>query len=96
MSSWDHTLQKLSDEQREHLREWEQVCRLHKSCHQPVTHLATYRYVTGRGGRVGWRSRYMCDTHAGRFRAKHELPEPRVQATPKHTLQRILEGGDQA
>jgi hypothetical protein len=96
-NTWGHTLQKLSEEQRAKLDRWDSACRAPGQRGSrgdgPTTHLATYQYVTGRAGRVSFRRIYMCDVHAEKFRAKHNLPAPEVASTPKHALERILEGG---
>ena len=69
-----------------------QPCTAHP-CDQLATHLTVYNYVTGRAGRLSWASRGVCDTHASKFRVKHNLPEPEVAAAPKHALERLIEGG---
>lgn len=42
-----------------------------RGCRGPATHEGTYRYVTGRAGRVSVARRLLCDTHAASFRAKY-------------------------
>jgi len=91
VSSWGHTLRRLTDAETAQLRArdawWETsgleppaaryrdtACRI-RGCVEPATHEGSYRYVTGRAGRVSWARRLLCDRHADRFRAKHH-PEP--------------------
>jgi hypothetical protein len=91
-TSWGHTLQKLTEDQLAILHEWSRVCRVTRTCHQPVTHLATYCYITGRGGRASWAKRYQCDGHAAKYAAKHGLPAPAVAPMPHHALERLAAG----
>jgi hypothetical protein len=62
-------------------------------CDQLATHLSVYNYITGKAGRASWAARGVCDLHAERFRAKHQLPEPEVAPAPRHALERLI-GGD--
>jgi hypothetical protein len=62
-------------------------------CVQLATHLTVYKYLTGKAGRTSWAARRVCDVHAERFRAKHQLPEPEAAAAPRHALERLI-GGD--
>lgn len=41
----------------------------------PTTHIATYRYVTGRAGRISSREVALCSLCAARWAAKHPSPE---------------------
>jgi hypothetical protein len=91
-NSWGHALQRLTPEQLADLCRWDGTCRAGRGCEEPTTHLGAYNYVTGRAGRISWARRYMCDSHAEKFRAKHELPEPETAPTPRHALERIIDG----
>ena len=84
--SWGHTLQKLPPSS------WGRDHPCAARCEQLATHLSTYKYRTGRAGRIAWASRGLCDVHADRFRAKHDLPEPDVATAPRHALERIVGG----
>jgi hypothetical protein len=69
--SWGHKLVKLTDEeQRNHTRLGGKCT---GKCQEPATHSATYKFVTGRSGRVGERTIYKCTPHAEAFAAKHGL-----------------------
>lgn len=90
-NSWGHTLQRLSPQQRETLTDWDSTCRAASTCDEHTTHLGTYNYVTGRAGRVSWRSIYMCAAHADKFRLKHGLDVPaEAQPVPRHALERLV------
>jgi hypothetical protein len=48
-----------------------------------VTHRATYRYITGRAGRVGERELFLCDSCAAKFATRHKLiPNAEGSAPP--------------
>jgi hypothetical protein len=68
--SWDHAVQVLTAESRE--RYSYRHCASGK-CAEPVTHLVTFKVITGRAGRVGSQSRLICDGHAEKFADKHEI-----------------------
>lgn len=46
-----------------------------------ATHTAGYRYVTGRGGRVGHRRLRLCDSCAEKFAKRNGLPWPATEET---------------
>ena len=53
---------------------WAERCRQGrrpKKCKELATHVATYAYVTGRGGRVSSQERLLCAAHAEVFREAH-------------------------
>lgn len=50
----------------------------------PVTHVASYRYITGRAGRVSTHERYLCAPCAAQWIAKH-LPESPVVVESRET-----------
>lgn len=56
------------------------ICSTGKCSAQP-THRTSYRYVTGRAGRIQTAERAVCIAHAQRFAAKHnlEIGEPQAQ-----------------
>lgn len=44
----------------------------------PASYVASYSYITGRGGRIGRNERPLCPSHAARFAAAHGLTMPYV------------------
>lgn len=48
-------------------------------CATPFTHLVSYRYVTGRRGRIGLAVREYCEVHALRFAKKNGVT---IEAPP--------------
>jgi hypothetical protein len=44
-----------------------------RGCEATPVATSTYRYVTGRGGRVTTAERHLCAAHAARFAARHGL-----------------------
>lgn len=63
---------------------WGRRCATNR-CVEPVTHQTSYRYVTGRAGRVWVSQRRVCADHAAAFARRHQVeigpaparPEPR-------------------
>lgn len=45
----------------------------HPRCRAVPTHVSTYRYVSGKAGRVTGTERLLCDDHAVRFVARHRV-----------------------
>lgn len=108
-SSWGHTIQPLVGKQRAAYvflspQPWApfpvtelQVC---ASC--PVTkktlatYLATYRYVTGRAGRMAFARRHLCGEHAEKFRARYQPTELEAGPAPRHALEQALAPRDTA
>ena len=84
-SSRRYTIRRLTDREIALLRSWDErrtYTSRHRNagcttgkCDNDATHAASYRYVTGRGFRVSSAERNVCDEHAAKFRAKHDLPE---------------------
>lgn len=55
-------------------------------CHKPeVVYVVSYRYITGRAGRVGIREQFVCQRHGREFAAKNKLvaPDPAIPGTTK-------------
>jgi hypothetical protein len=84
-SSWGHTVRRLTDREIALLRSWDERrtdtsgyrnagCRT-GNCDNDATYAVSYRYITGRGLRVSSPEQNVCDEHAAKFRAKHDLPE---------------------
>lgn len=48
----------------------------------------TYRYVTGRSGRVSWARKRLCDGHADRFRAKYQPTQ--AQGPAAHATEQVV------
>lgn len=73
-TSWGHAAGRLeeSDPYYRPLGTQPLVCSWPK-CGQPVTHWTSYRYVTGRAGRVSRATKHVCEVHAQRFADKHGL-----------------------
>lgn len=66
--SWGHAITAES-------RDW--TCSAPR-CAATVEYICTYRYVTGRAGRMTTSTRAYCPTHAERFAACHGLSIPSV------------------
>jgi hypothetical protein len=82
-SSWGHTIRRLTDREIALLRSWDERrtytgrhrnagCTTGK-CDNDATHAVSYRYVTGRGFRVSSAEKNVCDAHAAKFCARHDL-----------------------
>lgn len=71
--SWGHAIRPLTEqEQASNARTGRATCATGR-CTEQATHLTTYRYVTGRSGRVSSAARGVCPTHAEKFAAQHNL-----------------------
>jgi len=71
--SWGHAIRPLTEqEQASNARSGRATCGTGR-CTEQATHLTTYKYVTGRAGRVSSASRHVCTAHADTFAAKHDL-----------------------
>jgi hypothetical protein len=46
---------------------YERKCRISSKCDNECTHLLTYRYVTGRAGRVSFAEKPICEHHAQKY-----------------------------
>jgi len=95
--SWGHTVQRLEGRARVMYAAGDRselhtcgTCRCGSK--HLATWLATYRYVTGRAGRVAWARRYLCDDHAERFRRRWQ-PEEESGPAPRHALEQIVAPG---
>lgn len=55
-------------------------------CDQEPRYVASYRYVTGRKGRVTSRVQSLCEEHGRRFAEKHGLELPELPARAKLTI----------
>lgn len=55
-------------------------------CDQEPRYVASYRYVTGRKGRVTSRVQSLCEEHGRRFAEKHGLELPELPARAKLTV----------
>lgn len=51
---------------------WRHLCSMGR-CEVPALYRCSYRYITGRGGRVAVARKYACSEHARRFAEKHGL-----------------------
>lgn len=69
--SWGHEVRRLTDDEYQRHERLGWNCSAGK-CNEPVTHAATYSYVTGRAGRVSSSAHLVCTSHAERFAAKYE------------------------
>lgn len=77
-SSWGHAIAPLTPDDQRTVGAWHHgECAIGK-CAEPARWLGTYRYVTGRAGRVSWARRFMCDGHAEKFRKKYQPTEGEV------------------
>lgn len=45
----------------------ERKCRISKKCQNESTHMLTYRYITGRVGRVSYAEKPICSHHAEKY-----------------------------
>lgn len=71
-SSWGHAVARLDPETIDEHDRWGRRCSARR-CIEPVTHVISYRYVTGRAGRVSWAERRVCDDHAARFAKRYQV-----------------------
>lgn len=71
--SWGHSVAPIGAPER--LPEWHRTCRAGK-CSEPSRWRTRYFYVTGRWGRTGTWTKFVCDTHAQQFAERHKLPAP--------------------
>jgi hypothetical protein len=58
-------------------------------CRKPeVVFVCSYRYVTGRKGRIGVCEKFYCEQHGRKFAAKHNLavPDPNAAGTEKSEI----------
>jgi hypothetical protein len=69
-SSWDHAVTRLDPETVDEHDRWGRRCSTRR-CAEPVTHQTSYRYVTGRAGRITLAEHQVCDGHAARFAQRH-------------------------
>lgn len=53
-----------------------------RGCNEPVTHWTSYRYVTGRAGRVSSATKKTCLAHAERFATKYGIEVTQAPAVP--------------
>lgn len=58
-------------------------------CGKPIAYVASYRYVTGRAGRVSTSEKFLCEDHGRKFAAKNNLdaPDPTAPGTAKSVTQ---------
>lgn len=72
--SWNHRVHELTLEAAAQLgdQEEDRTCRA-TGCGGPVTHEASYAYVTGRAARTATARRLYCLLHARRFADRHGL-----------------------
>lgn len=84
MSSWNHQAFRLPDHVVDRNDRFGVECRAAAKCTDPATHETTYDYTTGRCGRVSDSSKQVCQGHAERFAAKHQVeiqpPRPPAQS----------------
>lgn len=74
--SWNHRIARMPfDEEQTYARlGWTCAGRANGSrCPERATWTASYDYVTGKRGRVSSSDRHLCDGHAQRFAAQHDL-----------------------
>lgn len=69
--TWGHALRRLPEEERASCARLGWTCS--GKCSQPATHEASYKYVTGRAGRISTRRLLKCDDHAAKFAAKYHV-----------------------
>ena len=55
-------------------------CSANRKCQGTPTHRCTYRYVTGRAGRVTTNKRELCQEHTEAFAKKHGVALPEAQS----------------
>lgn len=72
MAAWGFEVSLLAEDEVRRRAQRDGHCSTGK-CRDRATHLTSYRYVTGRAGRVGSAERAVCTAHAERFAAKHEV-----------------------
>lgn len=87
--AWGHTVEAMSPEQAARYRElrqqttkWRQWACVVPRCLRVAQYRVTYRYVTGRGGRVSQARREYCREHAALFSTRHGLTMPAEEPTP--------------
>jgi hypothetical protein len=63
-----------------------------RPCAAPVAFAFSYRYITGRAGRVSWAEKWICQQHAERTAKRWglELPTEAVEG-PKHASEIAVE-----
>lgn len=77
-TTWNHAIRPATaDEIDLHARHgWN--CATGRCC-APVSHVISYKLVTGRSGRVSSRETKVCTAHADKFAVKHELAMPETE-----------------
>lgn len=76
-NSWGHTVNFASKKDAPWLDEGS-LCVV-RGCPHTIAFRTTYRYVTGRAGRVSRADRYICEEHARKFATKHKIEMPAAQ-----------------
>ena len=87
-SSWGHAAARLDPETIDEHDRWGRRCSARR-CVEPATHVTSYRYVTGRAGRVSWAERRVCDSHAARFAQRYQVE---IGAAPAQAGPRPVDG----
>jgi hypothetical protein len=92
-NSWDHTLEQLSVHELFRLARHDLkfaakfgdgyrthgMCSIGRTSHQePACYEHSYRYVTGRGGRLSWAAKLVCADHAAKVANKYGIDLARV------------------
>lgn len=60
-------------------------------CREITTHWTSYRYVTGRQGRVSHATKRVCEVHARRFAEKHDITISPARPSPTATQAMVTE-----
>lgn len=108
--SWGHGIRSASDSERHTSSKWGRVPNVSVQmedgrvvgkracsvrCQNPVIYVTSYRYVTGRAGRVSAAERAVCAEHGARFAQKHGLELPSTEPGPEpppRFLDEVLRG----
>lgn len=82
MASWTQALLRLTAAEVDYNDRFDVTCATGR-CWRLPTHATRWDYVTGQGGRIGQTTRQVCDVHAGKFAAKHDLVAQDAPAEPE-------------
>jgi hypothetical protein len=80
-SSWGHTIRALTADEVERSKRLGYAKCAAGKCREQRRYVTTYKYVTGRAGRVSSAQRELCGDHAAKFCRKHGLEFPGAEPT---------------
>ena len=74
-------------------RSWHLDCHVSYRCGRRATHLIQYSYVTGRGGRVSYAQKQVCEEHARKFAEKYKPTHDAADERVNEWAVRAITGG---